>query len=82
MKRNQILFLAMAWTLLLASCGYRQRVVENPLIGNAATTAMDVVKVQLTDSVTMLDVNAYYYPNYWIKIASDSYLQAKANTTR
>ena len=77
MKRNQILFLAMAWTLLLASCGYRQRVVENPLIGNAATTAMDVVKVQLTDSVTMLDVNAYYYPNYWIKIASDSYLQAK-----
>lgn len=77
MKRNQILFLAMAWSLLLASCGYRQRVVENPLIGNAATTAMDVVKVQLTDSVTVLDVNAYYYPNYWIKIASDSYLQAE-----
>ncbi len=76
MKRNQILFLAMAWTLLLASCGYRQRVVENPLIGNAATTAMDVVKVQLTDSVTVLDVNAYYYPNYWIKIASNAYLQA------
>ena len=77
MKRNQILFWAMAWTLLLASCGYRQRVVENPLVGNAATTAMDVVKVQLTDSLTVLDVNAYYYPNYWIKIASDSYLQAK-----
>ena len=77
MKRNQILFWAMAWSLLLASCGYRQRVVENPLVGNAATTAMDVVKVQLTDSVTVLDVNAYYYPNYWIKIASDSYLQAK-----
>ena len=69
MKRNQILFWAMAWSLLLASCGYRQRVVENPLVGNAATTAMDVV--------TVLDVNAYYYPNYWIKIASDSYLQAK-----
>ncbi len=65
MKRNQILFWAMAWTLLLASGGYRQRVVENPLVGNAATTAMDVVKVQLTDSLTVLDVNAYYYPNYY-----------------
>lgn len=62
---------------LLASCSNSgPRTVEAPWINLANTSTIDIDKVELTDSATILTIKATYMPNYWIKIASDSYLVA------
>lgn len=50
--------------------------VEHPLIDIANTDAIDIARVELTDSATVLYIDAYYEPHNWIRIASDSYLKA------
>lgn len=63
----------LAW---LASCGPNNKAVEYPLIETANTNALDIAKVELTDSATILHTDAYYRPHNWIRISSESYLQA------
>lgn len=63
----------LAW---LASCGLNGKTVEYPLIEAANIKALDIAKVELTDSVTVLHADAYYRPHNWIRISSESYLQA------
>ena len=62
--------------LVLTACHAGPKVVENPLIECANTSALDVVKVELTDTATVLHVNAYYRPHNWIRIDSGTYLCA------
>ena len=50
--------------------------VELPPAAFANTRSLEIAKVTLTDSVTVLDVEAFYRPRYWIKVTSDSYLYA------
>lgn len=63
----------LAW---LTSCGPNNKAVEYPLIETANTNALDIAKVELTDSATILHTDAYYRPHNWIRISSESYLQA------
>lgn len=63
----------------LASCGPNNKTVEYPLIETANTNALDIAKVELTDSATILHTDAYYRPHNWIRISSESYLQAGEN---
>ena len=52
------------------------RSVENPFIESANTMTLDIAKVELSDTATVLYTDAYFRPHYWIKISSESYLQA------
>ncbi len=64
-------------TLALGMASYASaasRTVEYPIIGYASGKILDVAKVELNDSVTIVDLNAYYYPKHWIKIVGGSYL--------
>lgn len=63
----------LAW---LTSCGPNNKAVKYPLIETANTNALDIAKVELTDSATILHTDAYYRPHNWIRISSESYLQA------
>lgn len=54
----------------------KDKVVEYPLIMSYNTETIDISKVELTKSATILHIYANYRPHYWIRIASDSYLQA------
>ena len=59
----------------LAACHKGPRIVENPLIEAANSVTLDITKVELTDTATWLQVNAYRAKD-WVKITSDAYLQA------
>lgn len=73
----RLFFSAVAMTLLLSTaCVQKDRVVEYPLIESANTMTLDFSKVELTDTATILHTDAYYRPNYWIRIDSKSYLKA------
>lgn len=76
--RNLLFLIAAALGALLPSCTPANRVVENPLIATANTRTLDIVKVELSDTATVLHMNAYYRPKNWIVISSDSYLQIPA----
>lgn len=67
---------AMAVGMLLASCTPANRVVENPLIGAANTMTLDFPKIELSDTATVLHVDAYFRPHNWIRIDAGSYLLA------
>lgn len=74
---NKIAFLTAAVTLwLAASCTQRDKCVENPLIESANTMTLDISKVELNDTATVLHTDAYFHPGYWIRISSESYLLA------
>ena len=60
--------------LMLAACQTGPKVVENPLIESANSMTLDIAKVELTDTATVLHVDAYFRPHYWIRIDSKTYL--------
>lgn len=43
------------------------RSVENPFIESANTMTIDISKVELSDTATVLYTDAYFRPHYWIK---------------
>lgn len=60
----------------IACSSPQEKIVEFPLADLSNTTTVFVSKVALTDSTTVLSVEARYIPHYWIRISSDSYLMA------
>lgn len=74
MKKNRIRLLTL---LILTACGTLQaQTVDYPLIEYANTSIIDIARVELTDTATLLRTDASYTPHYWIRVNSDSYLQA------
>ena len=63
-------------TLAIGCVPKFKTVIENPLFEAANSTTIAISKVELNDSATILHIDARYIPNYWIRIVSDSYIQA------
>lgn len=64
--------------LALTACTSEQETksVELPPAAYANTHVVEIAKVTLTDSMTILDIEATFRPKWWIKISSESALQA------
>lgn len=75
MKKLQ-LFGTIAAGALLASCTPANRVVENPLVGAANSMTLDIPRIELSDTATVLHVDAYFRPHNWIRIDAGTYLMA------
>ena len=57
---NKIAFLTAAAALwLAASCTQRDKCVENPLIESANTMTLDISKVELSDTATVLHLDRH-----------------------
>ena len=61
--------------LSVTSCTKQNKVVEYPLVDVTTTHTLDFSKVELTDTATVIHVNATYIPHNWIKIASGTVLK-------
>lgn len=74
-------WLMLVGLMLLVSCSLDNRVIDKPVFLASNTTSIEVSKVTLTDSTTVLDIFARYQPKYWIRIAGSSCLtDDKGNT--
>ena len=75
-----------AWLLplaaLLASCSGGNKTADYPLVEATNTQTIDIARVELTDTATIIRTDAYYQPNYWIRISSESYLRAEGKRYR
>ncbi len=58
------------------------RVIQNPAItlNTSSSTSLDIPKIQLTDTSTVVTLSVKFRPNWWITISPDTYLQAGGNT--
>ena len=76
--KNRMVLLALAATSWLVTTANTpvSKSIENPFIESANTMTLDIAKVELSDTATVLYTDAYFRPHYWIKISSESYLQA------
>ncbi len=71
-------FVLMAASAVLAatSAVQAQKVVDSPYIESASSSSIDIERVTLTDSVTVLDMHGYYRPHMWIRIVPETVLMA------
>ena len=75
MKTTRFLLVA----LLSVTTGALQaqtKSVALPPAAYANTRSVEIASVTLSDTATVLDVEAFYTPGNWVRIVSDSYLQA------
>lgn len=72
---KQILLLVAGLLMCLCSSQAKNKVIEEPPFCVRNTTSIEVSKVTLSDTATVLSIYAKYRPKNWIKIASGSYLK-------
>lgn len=75
MRIRQIL-LAVVVAVCAAACGTpAERVIERPHTGVRNTRTIEIDKIVLTDTATVVYVDAYFHPHMWIRIDSVTYLR-------
>ena len=76
MNKKQ-LFIFMLLSVLMTNCTQqRNRVIELPEAGLRSHQVVEISKVVLTDTATILHIDANFHPNWWIRIDSTTYIQA------
>lgn len=70
------------WRLLLPvlifySCQTGERIIEHPSFVVRNTNTIEIDKIVLNDTATILYIDAYSPPKQWIRIDSNGYIQAK-----
>ncbi len=74
--KSLVRVLSVAYLILAmcAGCAPKEKSVEFPFIAQATSSTLDIARVDLTDTVTTLHMNAYFRPGMWIKIVPETVL--------
>jgi len=73
------LFLSFLSLLMIASTGIAQtRSIEHPQFKSTNTGAIEISKIELKDSETVLYIDGFERPNSWIALSSKTYLKGKS----
>lgn len=70
----------LTWITVLLLCTFciaraEDRIVERPPFLAWSSNSIEVDKIVMSDTVTTVYIKAFYRPNYWIKIATGSFLK-------
>ena len=68
--------------LCCTSLHAQDRVVEQPAFEVRNTNTLEFQKIILNDTATIMYVDAYYRPKYWIKIVDETTLEANGKSYR
>ena len=61
---------------LICSCVPKEKTVDFPTVDAVGSTSVIIEKVEMTKEHTALHVRAYNNPGWWIKIVSETFIQA------
>lgn len=53
-------------TLVVSSCNDSHRIIDNPYVESANSNIYDVTRVELSDTATVVHLETYYLPGWWI----------------
>lgn len=73
--RHTYLFIASLLLCICCTLQAKNRVIDQPPFCVRNTTSIEVSKVTISDTATVLNIYAKYRPKYWIQIAPESYLK-------
>ena len=80
MKKVIIVFLCV---LGLYSCGQkRPAAIERPVFDVWNTTTLEIDKIEMSDSATVFYIDAYFWPNNWIRISKETYIRESGSDER
>ncbi len=69
-------FLLLFWLTLIGISLSAQTIVENPRFAATTVSYVKITKIELHDSLTKIDFETTYFPNWWIRVSSeDTYIQ-------
>lgn len=73
-----------SFLLLLYSTGLlaQERVIEQPAFEVRSSNTLEFQKIVLSDTATVLYVDAYYRPKFWIKIVDETTLESNGKSYR
>jgi thiol-disulfide isomerase/thioredoxin len=74
MKTKQGFGVLFVLLLTVFGCTNNRGVVERPAFIARNTNSLEIDKVELSDTATVLHIKAFYAPHNWIKIAPNSFL--------
>ncbi|MDR2622933.1 MAG: TlpA family protein disulfide reductase [Dysgonamonadaceae bacterium] len=66
---------ALSILILFACKEKRPAVIETPVFDVWSTTALEIEKIEMTDSATILHVHAFYHPGAWITISPEAFIR-------
>ena len=75
MKTKHFLLIALL-IIAVGTAKSQTKTVELPGAAFTNTQTIEIGKVMLSDTATVIDVEAFFRPGFWIRIMSDNYLQA------
>lgn len=75
MKQTTYLWLLLS-ALVFCSCQAGERTIERPTFSVRNSNTIEINKIVLNDTATILYIDAYYRPKYWIQIDSNGYIRA------
>ncbi len=67
------LLLAVLCIFSIVACTPKEKSVEDPYFASTSTRKMDLRKVEMNDSVTVVSVYTYQQPKFWISFTSNMY---------
>lgn len=70
--KKYTLSLLMLWASLSI---FGQTIIDNPKIGISSAPYVRLIRLELSDSVTVLHFNTSYRPGYWIRIPDQTYIK-------
>lgn len=73
--RHTYLFISSLLLCICCTLQAKNRVIDQPPFCVRNTTSIEVSKVTISDTATVLNIYAKYRPKYWIQIAPESYLK-------
>lgn len=73
--RHTYLFIVSLLLCICCTLQAKNRVIDQPPFCVRNTTSIEVSKVTISDTATVLNIYAKYRPKYWIQIAPESYLK-------
>ena len=62
--------------VVLAGCAHGVKTVEYPDVDFYTTETLDISKIELTDSTTVLHFSAVYIPGFWIRLDEGTHIVA------
>lgn len=74
MKR--IIGLSFLLVVIASGCGRETKIIEYPAVDFYTTETLDIRRIELTDSTTVLHFSAVYIPKFWIRLDKGTHIVA------
>ena len=64
--------------VLFVCTGFAQKTINWPVFKGTTANYIKILKIELTDTATVIDFRVHFSPNMWIRVPSDTYIQNSA----